>query len=258
MAGTDWKTEITNIEPNKIMVRGYPIDQMMGNLSFSQVIYLTLKGELPSENVGKLMDAMFVSSIDHGVTPPSALAALTVASTGAALNGAIATGILSINKFHGGAIESAMHIFNNIQNTRKEKGQSIDEAVKEVITEMRAQKKVVFGYGHRIHSNDPRTTRLFELADEYEIAGDYIAIAESARIALKEITGKDLPINVDGAIGAVLCELDFQPEYGNLFFILSRVTGLAAHIFEEKKRQKPMRKIDPFNWGYDGHEERSV
>ena len=98
MADNTWKTSLTNIEPNKITVRGYPIDKLMGNVSFSQAIYLMLKGELPSENVGKMMDAMFVSSIDHGVTPPSTLSALTVASTGAAFNAALATGILSINK----------------------------------------------------------------------------------------------------------------------------------------------------------------
>ncbi|KPK95903.1 citrate synthase [bacterium SM23_31] len=258
MAGEIWKTGITKIEPNKITIRGYSIDRLMGKISFSQAIYLVLKGELPSENVGKMLDAIFVSSIDHGITPPSALAAITVASTGASFNGALASGILSINKFHGGAIESAMYIFNNINTVRNEHNLSIDEAVKQVITAMREEKKVVFGYGHRIHTKDPRTVKLFELAEKYGIAGDYVKIAKSVEKTLNEVTGKNLPINVDGAIAAVLCELDFTPDYGNLFFILSRISGLSAHIFEEKNRYKPMRRIDPFAWEYDGPEERSI
>ena len=258
MSEETWKTGITKIEPNKITVRGYSIDRLMGKISFSQVIYLVLKGELPSENVGKMMDAIFVSSIDHGITPPSALTAITVASTGASLNSALASGILSINKYHGGAIESAMHIFNNIHTMCNEQSLSVDEAVKQVVTEMRAEKKVVFGYGHRLHTKDPRTIKLFELAEEYGVAADYVEISKSGERILNEVTGKNLPINVDGAIAAVLCDLDFPVYLGNLFFILSRVAGMAAHIHEEQTRFKPMRKIDPFAWEYDGPEERTI
>ncbi|MFC1477452.1 citryl-CoA lyase [candidate division KSB1 bacterium] len=258
MSQETWKTGITKIEPNKITVHGYSIDELMGKITFSQMIYLVLKGELPSENVGKLMDAIFVSSVDHGVTPPSTLAALTVASTGAELNAALATGILSINKFHGGAIESAMRIFNDIKAYSDEKGVSIEDAVKEVITAMREEKKVVFGFGHRIHKQDPRTVKLFDLAKEYGVAGDFVKIATESVSVLKEVTGKDLPLNVDGAMAAILCDLDFAPQYGNLFFTLSRIAGLAAHIFEEKERFRPMRKIDPFNWEYDGAKPRTL
>ncbi|MDH4272336.1 MAG: citryl-CoA lyase, partial [Candidatus Aminicenantes bacterium] len=76
-----WKTGITSVQPNKVRLRGYPIDELMGKISFSQAIYLVLKGELPSPEVGKLLDAIFVSSVDHGAGPPSVLTARTVAST---------------------------------------------------------------------------------------------------------------------------------------------------------------------------------
>ena len=85
MSELHWKTAITKIEPNKIFLRGYPLHELMGRITFSQAIYLALKGELPSEKVGRLIDAILVSSIDHGATPPSVLAARTVASTGADL-----------------------------------------------------------------------------------------------------------------------------------------------------------------------------
>ena len=65
-----WRTAVTSIEPNKILVRGYVLDEMMGRVSFGESVYLILTGELPSPDVGRLVDALLVSSIDHGVTPP--------------------------------------------------------------------------------------------------------------------------------------------------------------------------------------------
>jgi len=105
-----WKTAITKVEPNKLLLRGYRIDELMGRVSFSQAIYLALIGELPSEKVGRLIDAILVASIDHGATPPSTLSAITVASTGAPPNAALASGILAITHLHGGAIEGCMRV----------------------------------------------------------------------------------------------------------------------------------------------------
>src|SRR5947199_5157737 len=101
-----WNTAITRVEPNKVAVRGYNIAELIGRVSFGAAVYLILTGELPSPAVARLMDAILVSSIDHGATPPSALAARTVASTGATLSAAVAAGIMSINRHHGGAIEA--------------------------------------------------------------------------------------------------------------------------------------------------------
>ena len=99
MSDLHWKTAVTKIEPNKISVRGKAIDELMGKTSYAQMVYLLLKGEMPSDNVGKMMEAILVSSVDHGTTPPSALSAITVASTGAPLNASVAAGILAISKF---------------------------------------------------------------------------------------------------------------------------------------------------------------
>src|SRR5687767_1668523 len=100
-----WRTALTRIEPNEIRLRGYRLDELMGQVTFAQAIILLLTGELPSAAIGELVDAMLVASIDHGATPPSTLAARTVASTGAPLGAAVAAGLLGINRFHGGAIE---------------------------------------------------------------------------------------------------------------------------------------------------------
>ena len=110
MTDLHWKTAVTKIESNKISVRGKAIDELMGNTGYAQMVYLLLKGEMPSENIGKMIETILVSSVDHGTTPPSALCAITVASTGAPLNAAVAAGILAISRFHGGAIEDCMKI----------------------------------------------------------------------------------------------------------------------------------------------------
>jgi len=258
MSELHWKTSITDVKPNKINMRGYPVDKLMGKISFAQAIYLVLKGEFPTPEVGKLIDAIFVSSVDHGASPPSVLAARTVASTGAELNSAIAAGVQAISRYHGGAIEEGMKLFLEIARRMEEKKVSEEEVVPQVLEEMKEKKKRVSGFGHRIHTKDPRTKKLFALAEELGYAGKYIRIALAIEKHLESQLGKSLPINVDGAIAALLCELGISPEIGNAFFIIARVPGLVAHIHEEKTRMKPMRKIHPQDYEYDGPEERDI
>jgi len=258
MSELHWKSAITKVEPNKLTVRGYKLDELMGNVSYAQMVYLLFKGEMPSENIGKMIETILVSSVDHGTTPPSVLSALTVASTGAPLNAAVAAGILSISKFHGGAIEDCMLILKQGMALVKDEGKSMKEAAKQVIGDYRAVKQRLSGFGHRVHTNDPRTPKLFGIAEELGVAGDYVKLALTFVDVLKETTGKHLPLNVDGAIAALLCEMDFDPILANAFFMIARVPGLVAHIYEEKTRMKPMRKIHPTDVEYDGPENRNL
>ncbi len=257
MSDLHWKTAITRVEPNSIFLRGYPLDDLMGKITFSQGIYLVLKGELPSPEVGKLMDAIFVSSIDHGAGPPSVLSARTVASTGSELNAAIAAGVLAISKYHGGAIEEGMRLFLDIAERMEKKGMGEQEAALEILHEMKEKNKRASGFGHRFHTKDPRTETLFSLAQELGLAGKHVSIARAVEKALQDVIGKSLPINVDGAIAAVLCDLEIPPEIGNAFFIIARVAGLVAHIQEERTRMRPMRKIHPQDFTYNGPEKRN-
>jgi citrate synthase len=258
MSELHWKTSITKVEPNKVSIRGYPVDELMGRISFAQAIFLVLTGEMPSPEVGKLVDAIFVSSVDHGASPPSVLSARTVASTGAELNAAVASGVLAISRYHGGAIEEGMRLFLEIARRTELENKPEEKAVREVLDEMREKGKRASGFGHRIHSEDPRTKKLFDLAAELNLAGNHVRIAREVERELEEKTGKSLPINVDGAIAAVLCDLGIPPEIGNAFFIIARVPGLVAHIHEEWTRMRPMRKIHPQDFEYDGPEERDL
>jgi succinyl-CoA synthetase alpha subunit len=317
-----WTTAITKIEPNKVAVRGIDIASLMGKVSFGAAVYLILTGEPPDEKIGRLMDAILVSSIDHGATPPSCLAARTVASTGASLSQSVAAGISSINRHHGGAIEDcARYLASLIEKAkarasgspspREEAGggrsdstgttpeahaRALEEVAADEVARVKSTGDRISGFGHRIHTKDPRTARLFELAQEAglsdspspregagggrSVAHDpannrdndigisrptpslsplasrpspltHIAAARALERAFAAI-GKPLPINVDGAIGAILADLDLDPAVFNGIFMIARTPGLVAHVTEEKTREKPMRRIDPVNHAYDG------
>jgi len=252
-----WKTAITDIQPNSVAVRGYDIAELMGNISFGAAVYLILKGELPDKSVGRLMDAVIVSSIEHGATPPSALSARTAASTGARLSSCVAAGILMINEYHGGAIEQCAHQLGHIVRRCEESGDDLFTVATAVLEEMKASGTRMSGFGHRIHSNDPRAKRLFELAEQAGVDGAHMHAAREVE-AVFTSAGKNLPINVDGAIAAVLADLEFDPRVMNGVFMIARTPGLIAHAHEEKLRERPMRRIDPVRQDYDGPARRTV
>ena len=246
-----WKTAITKIAPNEIRLRGYRIDELMGTISFSQAIYLALTSKFPSPQVGRVLDAIFVASIDHGATPPSALAARTSASTGAPFNAAIAVGLLSINQHHGGAVEDCMRMIGSALNIAQADNLLPDMAAERLVANYRADKKRLPGFGHRIHTDDPRTKRLLELAQTNGVAAEAVAMVQAIAEALAR-SGRRLPVNVDGAMAAVLLDIGIPPELGNPFFMMARVPGLVAHVHEEMTRERPMRRIHPTDHEYDG------
>ncbi len=254
MSSPSWPTAITLIEPNQVRVRGYAIGELMGRVGFGSAVYLILRGELPDEKTGRLMEAILVSSIDHGATPPSALAARTTASSGAGLGPAVAAGILTISRFHGGAIQQCALQLGEVV---KGSGGGLDQAAVEMVRRLKADHLRMAGFGHRIHTDDPRTKRLFALAEEAGVAGSYMAAARAVQRAFAA-EGRELPINVDGAIAAVLADLGFQPEVMNGLFMIARLPGLVAHAVEEQTRNRPMRVIETSAAVYDGPPPRSM
>lgn len=250
--GNTWQTGITEIAPNAVRVRGYRVDELMGRIGFGATVYLLATGELPDAGAEKLMDAILVSSVDHGAATPSTLAARTAASTGAPLNGAVAAGILSINEFHGGAIEACMAILRRVADLESEDGVTASAAAERVVVDLRATGKRVSGFGHRVHTEDPRAIRLFEIAEEVGVSGSWFARARAVESALEAETGRALKINVDGAIAAALLEVGIPPEFGNGLFMIARLPGLVAQSLEETTTQRRMRRIDPNGVQYSG------
>ncbi|MBI5959935.1 MAG: citryl-CoA lyase [Chloroflexi bacterium] len=253
-----WTSAITQIKPNEVRLRGYRIDELMGQVTFAQAIFLALVGHLPTPEVGRLLDAMLVASIDHGVTPPSTLAARTAASTGAPLNAALAVGILSINRHHGGAIEDALRIIQQVAARIETDAIPVSQAADDLVATYRTEGKRLPGLGHRLHTNDPRTIRLFALAEEAQLNGSGVKIIQALSDSLAQQTQRRLPVNVDGALAALLFDLGIAPELANAFFMMARLPGLVAHIHEEQTRERPVRPIHPTDHDYDGPENTSI
>jgi citrate synthase len=234
------KTAITWVEDGKIRVRGYRIEDLIGRAGWGEAVFLLLTGELPAPNVGRLMEAILVAVMDHGPRAPSNAAARTVASTGASLNACVAAGVLAISKFHGGAIEECMTVLED------------DTPALELVTRYRTEKKLIPGFGHRLHTVDPRTTRLFQLARELGLSKKYIDRVQGIERAL------GLPANADGAIAALLCGIGFPKQASNGLFMAARLPGLVAHTLEEQARNKPLRSIHVEDFEYDGPGERDI
>ncbi len=255
-----WQTAITSVEPNRILVRGFPLDEMVGRLSFAEAAYLLLMGELPTAAIGKMFNAILVSSIDHGVTPPSTLAARTVATSGAPLKDCVAAGVLAFGPHHGGDIETCMR-FLDAGLSLVRNGHALQQAAEQLAEDAVRAREIPPGFGHRIHARDPRAGRLLQMALELEVEGEHVRLMralEQALQARERQFGRPLAINADGAIAAISADLGFAYELGNAVFLISRLPGLIAHAHEERTTEAPMRLITPSEHDYHGAPERRL
>jgi citrate synthase len=260
LTSDEWATAITDIHPNRILIRGYLVDELMGRVSFAESIYLLLRGELPTPSIGRLFGAVLVSSLDHGVTPPSTIAARNVATTGASLRDCVSAGVVGFGQYHGGDIEPCMRFLTDgLDEVRM--GLTYAQAAKKLVDRCVGTDKQPSGFGHRIHTRDPRATRLLELAHDLELDGEHVRLIREIERVLEARPDRDarpLPLNIDGAIAAVCGDLGFDPEIGNALFIIARTPGLIAHAHEERQRQRPMRRVDGSTCVYDGPSERRL
>jgi citrate synthase len=245
-----WRTAITQCDDESIWYQGFDVNALMQSSTFAETVFLLHKGRMPQAGERRVIDAILIAIADHGPGSPSAVAMRTVATGNRqAPEAAIAAGILAIGDAHGGAGLACMRIITDALGRATSEDQSIAVAAERVAADVKATKTRLPGFGHRTHSTDPRTVTLLKLAHETGVASDGVEFAEALERAIATHI-KPLPMNVDGAIAAVMYDLGFPPLLGKLMFIIGRVAGLSAQLVEEYTRERPMRVRVPV--AYDG------
>ena len=260
-----WRTSVIDMAPGVIRYRGYPIEQLIGRVSFAQMIWLMTRGELPTEKQGRLLDAALMSAVDHGPQAPSIAIARMAATCGVGLNNAMASAVNVLGDVHGGAGEQAVELYRSIA-ARLDLGESLDDAVKAGLDEaIAAHGKFVSGFGHRFHPIDPRAPRLLELVDQVaqdgEVSGRFARIARAVESELAARKGgKRIPMNIDGATAVIYAELGFPAPLARGLFCLSRSVGILAHAWEQTQQGGRNKGPIPreYIWAYDGPAERAV
>ena len=251
-----WDTSIIDIHPGKIAIRGYPIEQLIGNVRFPDMIWLMLRGELPTRGQSDLLEAALVPGVDHGPHAPSIAISRMAVTCGLPVNGAMASAINVLDDVHGGAGQQCMELYRAIDAATGAHGDLVAAATAIIRRQREAGEKIVPGFGHRFHPIDPRVRPLFALVDKAvaagAVTGRWAQIGHAVETALQAITGRAIPMNIDGITAVIFCELGFEPELGRGLFILSRSVGILAHAWEQKQQGRrimgPMPKEIPYRY----------
>jgi citrate synthase len=253
-----WSTAIIEMSPGVIRLRGYPIEDLIGRASFPAMIWLMLRGELPTDAEAALLGAALGAAVDHGPQAPSIAIARMAATCGIGINGAMASAINALGDVHGGAGEQALVFYGEIA-AAVDGGASLAEAAAARLDRLfAAEGGYAPGFGHRFHPVDPRAPRLLALAREAAAAGvtpgRFADIAEAIEAELARRKGRRVPLNIDGATAVIYGDLGFPPPLTRGLFVLSRSVGILAHAWEQTRRGERNKGPLPreWLWAYEG------
>ncbi len=228
---------ISTSNAETILVRGRNLTQeLMGKVSFTELIWLLVTGAMPSAAQRTVLDSTLVAIAEHGLVPSVQVSRMTLAAAPEALQGAVAAGILGCGSVVLGASEAGGRFFVEVAE-RAGKLPSLDAAIKAVVDEYRAAGRSIPGFGHPLHKGrDPRAQRLLEIARGAGVAGRHIEIAERVEQLLPQLIGRALALNVSGGIPAVLLDAGYPVAGLKGVPLLARTAGLIGHLLEEQQR----------------------
>lgn len=253
-----WSTAIIDMEPGRIAMRGHEIQDLIGRVSFPQMIWLMIRGTLPTEAEARLLEAALVAAVDHGPQAPSIAAARMAVTCGLPLNNAMASAVNMLGDVHGGAGEQAVELYGWIDRA----GGDLAVATAAAIDRWQKERdRFVPGFGHRFHKPvDPRAPRLLALVDEAAAAGTvsgrFAAIGRAVQTELNAGKGSAVPMNIDGATAVIYAELGFAGPLARGLFCLSRSVGILAHAWEQMEQGGRNKGPTPpaYRWRYTGPE----
>ena len=230
----EWKTAITNIHANRETIRGEPLQDLIRQKTFVEAVFLILRGRLPEKNETRMMNALLTAAIDHGIGTASAMTARIVASAKNSMHTALAAGILAMGELHGGATEGAGKFFQEHVG---------EEDVDALVKSYKDHGLRIPGFGHAMLTHDERSEALFAIAKTEKIYGKHCVFAEQVFKSLNTQSSKALPLNVDGAMGAILSDMGFDSRLMKGIFIIARIPGLVAQVYEEMMSGPGLRRL---------------
>ncbi len=229
------KTEICGFDADNIVIRGKDlVTDLIGKVSFTELLILQALGEQPSQKQSEIVDAVLVTIMEHGLVPSAVVTRLTHYGAPESFQGAVAAGLLGVGDRYAGTAGECGAILERIVDAPEDERHAA--AVAEV-TVYREQKRPVPGFGHPIHSqHDPRVERLVEVAEQAGADGQFISAMQLLEQALQEVTGKQLVTNISAAIAAVLGEAGIPSIMMRGIVLTARCAGLVGHLLEEMRQ----------------------
>jgi len=229
---------ICGSDAHMITVRGRDLcEDIIGKLDFTSYFWLLVTGTMPSEDQRFFADAVLTAITEHGLVPSVIATRMTFAAAPEAFQGAVAAGLLGCGSVVLGSAETAGRFYARVLGEIEAKPDARDDVIIEALKGLRAMKQAVPGFGHPQHSEgDPRALKLLGLARERGVAGPHVALIDDMLRLLPEAIGRPLPVNVNGAIPAVMLDVGFPLAALKGISLLARTAGLIGHLQEESER----------------------
>jgi citrate synthase len=227
-----FETSVGTSDADSITVMGRDLSsELLGKVTFTELAFLLVQRRMPSPEETRLFDAVLISLADHGLTPTVLAARLTHTGAPEALQGAVAAGLLGAGSVFLGVVEDTVRFLDAIG----------DDVEAGVAHEIEAGRRIP-GLGHPVHKvQDPRTPRIYAIAEETGLAGTHLGRLREVSAAHARQTGRELPINGAGVAGAALADLGLPTALLRGFALLARTAGLLGHLAEEMQSPIGMR-----------------
>ncbi|MBT6095514.1 MAG: citryl-CoA lyase [Rhodospirillaceae bacterium] len=254
---SDWQTSISQVistdDDEDIIIRGHSLDDLIDDLSFAGMMFLMLQGTKPTPEQTRVLDALLIACMEHGIAPPSMISRC-FASYGTNIQSAVAGGILAFGDKMGGLGEQlAKLMVENLADLADPSDEDLRARAAGVVADIKAQGGRMPGYGIPLHGADPRAPKVMNIAKQHGTHGRYGRFAEAIGDELTRARGgRPIPMNVDGVSAAVILDLGFPWQSTRMFLLTPRSVSMGAHYLEEQVQDTTWRHIPADGITYTG------
>ena len=231
-----FRSEMGFSTADRIVVRGLDlVEDIIGKVPLGDVAWLEINGSLPTPEQSAVFNALMVTLVEHGMTPNAIAARLTYLGAPEALNAAVAAGLCGVGSTFAGTAENSARLLQDALKGATDP--DLARLASDIVRDFRASKQPIPGLGHPVHKPiDPRSPRLFEVARQNGYYGNYCELIQLIAAEAERASGKLLPVNATGAIGAIASELGLDWRICRGIAVMARAIGLVGHIAEELRQ----------------------